>query len=421
MEIKSFNMSNFSQIECPACTAKLYAEKLAEYWYCGYCGKRIDLKASEELRKKENELLAKESELRIKESALKKKEEALKLKEAELIALENGEEFVAPAETGPTYKATASAVEGDVPKLNRPDTVFNSPEMRFNQLSQQVPPPVQPTPQPVAPVQEQKPAQPTPKPVAPVQEQKPVQPTSKPVAPVQEQKPVQPTPQTVAPAQEQKTEPSNEVKKATVKPVKVNKDGKKVEFELEDHTLVKYNGTITRVNMPGDVWKIGSEAFRGNENITGIICDEQVKEIDNFAFQNCTSLSEVVLPSELQKIKYKTFYGCKSLKSIKIPKSVEEIMTGSLVCGLEEIIFESPETQWDTGGDVDAAFDVDRNESGKGVRRIIFNGITFNAADVFKYKTLAGYFKSAGLCQHCGIAFSGMFNKCPMCKQKKDY
>lgn len=443
------NIRDLIEMECPACKAGLYADKNAEHWYCGYCGKRIDIKAAAELQEKENKLKAKEAELKIRENALKKKEAELKEKESLLKTLENGEEVVKPsASAGPTFKA-APTTEGAVPKLNRPHTVLNNPEMKFTNLASDANKKSEPEkkPEPVAPVKPvpEKKSE-TVAPVKPVPEKKP-EPVA-PVKPVPEKKsepitPVKPEPEKkpepVAPVKPEpekkselvapvKSEPEKKTEPVTEKPSNEfgedKKDSKK-EFEMNEHTLVKYNSTnvnISKVHIPLNVWRIGSSAFKDNKNITSVVCGDHIKEIGDSAFMNCSELTEVKLSGELKKINYKTFNGCTKLKSITIPERVDEIMCDSMVCGLEEIVFENPRTTWEQASDfADASFSVDKNGNGKGVSRIIFKGTEYKAADVFKHGCLSNYFKSNGLCQYCGNKFSKFNGKCSVCKTKKDY
>ncbi|MDE5770871.1 MAG: leucine-rich repeat protein [Ruminococcus sp.] len=400
------NIRDLIDMECPSCKTGIYADKNADHWYCGLCGKRIDLKAAAELQEKENKLKAKEAELKIRENALKKKEAELKEKESLLKVLESGQEIVKPsAPSKPTFKAAPMA-EGEVPKLNRPDTVLNNPEMKFTNLASDVNKKTEPEKKTAPVIKSEK----KPEPAEPVK--------IAPAKPAEEKKP-EPVP---TPAPAPKSEP---VKEKTVSEFGEDKKESKKEFEMNEHTLVKYNSTnanVSKVHIPLNVWRIGSSAFKDNKNITSVVCGDHVKEIGDSAFMDCTELTEVKLSDELKKINYKTFNGCMKLKSITIPARVEEIMCDSMVCGLEEIILENPRTTWEQTSDfADASFSIDKNGNGKGVSRIIFKGTEYKAVDVFKHGSLSNYFKSSGLCQYCGNKFSLFNGKCPVCKIKKDY
>lgn len=393
------------EMECPGCKETIFGDKNADYWYCGLCGKRMDLKASAELQEKESRLKAKEAELKIRENALKKKETELKEKEDIIKALENGEELIKPqAPVAPTFKVTPAA-EGVVPTLVRPDTVLNNAEMKFTNLTDTN---KQPEPAPAKPA-ETKPAEPekTEKP-----EKIKTNPESFKMEVVPDKKPELPEPESEQqPLQKKKPKPVD--------------DGKPKEFEMNEHTLTKYNTLnpkVVKVHLPANVWRIGSGAFKGNKNITSVVCGDNIKEICDSAFMDCTSLSEIKLSNEIRKINFKTFNGCTSLKSITIPESVTEIMCDSMVCGLEEITFSNPRTTWEQASDAaDASFAIDKNGNGKGVGKIIFKGVEYKALDVFKHGCLTNYFKANGLCQYCGNKFSFVNGKCPVCKTKKDY
>ena len=34
---------DFFEVTCPECNEKIFAAKKQEFWYCGYCGKKIKL------------------------------------------------------------------------------------------------------------------------------------------------------------------------------------------------------------------------------------------------------------------------------------------------------------------------------------------------------------------------------------------
>lgn len=407
------------EMECTGCKQIIFGDKNADYWYCGLCGKRIDIKTSAELQEKENRLKAKEAELKIRENALKKKEAELKEKEDIIKALENGEELMKPqAPVTPTFKVSPAA-EGVVPTLVRPDTVLNNPEMKFTNLASDAnkkPEPAAPAAHAPAEPAAPKPAETSAKPAEPEKPKKPETPKTNPESfkmdVVPEKKPELP-------------EPEDEPQPLQKKKPKAADDGKPKEFEMNEHTLVKYNTLnpkVVKVHLPANVWRIGSGAFKGNTNITSIVCGDNIKEIADSAFMDCTSLTEITLSHEIRKINFKTFNGCSSLKSITIPESVTEIMCDSMVCGLEEIVFENPRTTWEQASDAaDASFAIDKNGNGKGVGKIIFRGVEYKALDVFKHGCLSNYFKSNGLCQYCGSKFSFVNGKCPNCKTKKDY
>ena len=99
------------------------------------------------------------------------------------------------------------------------------------------------------------------------------------------------------------------------------------EFTVSNYTLTDYNGVGGVVTIPTDmnVWYIGEEAFKDNDNITKIIIPSSVIEIQARAFYNCMALEEVYFISEekqpiadadLSMIYENAFYGCTNLKKI---------------------------------------------------------------------------------------------------------
>ncbi|MBQ8229679.1 MAG: leucine-rich repeat protein [Clostridia bacterium] len=109
------------------------------------------------------------------------------------------------------------------------------------------------------------------------------------------------------------------------------------EFTVSNYTLTDYNGVGGVVTIPTDmnIWYIGEEAFKDNDNITKIIIPSSVIQINERAFQNCTALEEVYFVSEnhredgngnildaeidwsdLSMIYEHAFEGCKKLRKV---------------------------------------------------------------------------------------------------------
>lgn len=196
-------------------------------------------------------------------------------------------------------------------------------------------------------------------------------------------------------------------------------------FVCNNDVLVKYAGHDEDVDIPENIRKIDTCAFKGNTEIKSVNIPDSVTEIAPSAFADCTSLNSVHLPAGLKKIALKTFSGCTNLKAVTIPESVEEIMNGALCCGLDEIIFESSETTWELENEfADSSFNICRKSSGDGIKKIYLKGNVYEAADVYRSKSLSKYLKSQGLCPNCGgkfNGFSGLFGmKCKNCGTKKE-
>ena len=109
------------------------------------------------------------------------------------------------------------------------------------------------------------------------------------------------------------------------------------EFTVSNYTLTKYNGVGGVVVIPDDmnIWYIGEEAFKDNDNITKIVIPSTVININERAFMNCTALEEVYFVSmdhredgngnvinadidwaEVSMIYEHAFYNCPKLKKV---------------------------------------------------------------------------------------------------------
>lgn len=68
-------------------------------------------------------------------------------------------------------------------------------------------------------------------------------------------------------------------------------------FIVKDHTLVRYegNGGKVQISLESGIYKIGEEAFMGNDTITEVSLASCVTEIGDRAFANCVNLESVTL------------------------------------------------------------------------------------------------------------------------------
>jgi hypothetical protein len=95
-------------------------------------------------------------------------------------------------------------------------------------------------------------------------------------------------------------------------------------------TITGYTGTGGAIQIPSGIYgkpvkAIGSGAFSGKTNITGVVIPEGVTSIGGSAFEGCTALTSVVIPAGVTSIDDKVFKGCTSLTSVAIPSSVSSI------------------------------------------------------------------------------------------------
>ena len=72
-------------------------------------------------------------------------------------------------------------------------------------------------------------------------------------------------------------------------------------FSWDGDTITGYNGSSTKVVIPGRAKKIGYRAF-SEKNVVSVEIPDSVTEIGNFAFAECTSLTSIVIPKNVSKV-----------------------------------------------------------------------------------------------------------------------
>ena len=94
--------------------------------------------------------------------------------------------------------------------------------------------------------------------------------------------------------------------------------------------VIGYNGSATRVII-ADTYKdkpvktIYKEAFRNNDNITGVTIPDSVTSIGSSAFQSCDRLTSVTIGNGVTSIGDQAFQSCTSLTSVTIGNGVTSI------------------------------------------------------------------------------------------------
>ena len=92
-----------------------------------------------------------------------------------------------------------------------------------------------------------------------------------------------------------------------------------------------YSGNVTipsYVILPEgtlDVEGIGSMAFYGCRNLTGVSLSTKTKVIHDRAFMYCSSLTSIYIPNSVETIEYYAFIGCSSLTSITLSEGLKTI------------------------------------------------------------------------------------------------
>lgn len=99
---------------------------------------------------------------------------------------------------------------------------------------------------------------------------------------------------------------------------------RQLESEADECEVVfseSYRGVVTipsSVSFEGSdytVVRIGSYAFAGCSDVTGVIVPPCVREVGRNAFQGCVSLTDMVFPEDVSEVGVQSFYGCVSLSS----------------------------------------------------------------------------------------------------------
>ncbi len=71
------------------------------------------------------------------------------------------------------------------------------------------------------------------------------------------------------------------------------------DFQVEDGTLIKYNGEDAVVSVPSYIKRIAPDAFRDNKTLKKIATPYKLVRIGNRAFHGCDNLTEVLIPGAL--------------------------------------------------------------------------------------------------------------------------
>lgn len=94
------------------------------------------------------------------------------------------------------------------------------------------------------------------------------------------------------------------------------------EFQIEGSTLVAYHGPGGQVTIPDTVTRIGSFAFYGRTDITGVTIPNKVTTIGQEAFFGCTGLQSLTIPSSMRTIEKYAFADCTGLATLKLYRGV---------------------------------------------------------------------------------------------------
>ena len=98
---------------------------------------------------------------------------------------------------------------------------------------------------------------------------------------------------------------------------------------IEGGILTSCYGSKSRVEISGEVTKIGDRAFENNRDIIEVIIPETVTAIGYSSFLNCENLKYFEAPSHLISIGGTAFRGCKQLETVRLNEELNEIAEGT--------------------------------------------------------------------------------------------
>lgn len=97
------------------------------------------------------------------------------------------------------------------------------------------------------------------------------------------------------------------------------------EFQIKDHTLVKYTGSSEVAVIPNEIRIVGPSAFQDHNRLKEVVIPDSVEEIRGRAFSGCTSLIHVTFSKNLRKLGQHVFAGCTSLETVVLPGRLHTI------------------------------------------------------------------------------------------------
>ena len=113
------------------------------------------------------------------------------------------------------------------------------------------------------------------------------------------------------------------------------------DFEISGTTLVRYNGTDSKVVIPDGIVTIDNDAFSGNINIEYVKFPSSLRTVKSRAFEGCSRLERVEMNEGLSEIKDGAFNDAGLRDPLTIPSSVIEIGVSAFesCTRLEEVTF----------------------------------------------------------------------------------
>ena len=164
------------------------------------------------------------------------------------------------------------------------------------------------------------------------------------------------------------------------------------------------------MTIPNSVKRIGPHAFEGCSALENITIPNSVKRIGKYAFSGCKALKSITIPNSVTSIGQSAFSECTALKSITIPNSVTSIGKNAFEKH-SAIKFEGTTEQW-----IKISGKYPENSN------CVTRDMLESQQQQQQLQQQRQQRITAGLCQHCGGTFKGLFiKKCANCGEAKDY
>jgi hypothetical protein len=103
------------------------------------------------------------------------------------------------------------------------------------------------------------------------------------------------------------------------------KDNKTYKIVNIADSAFQYDKTITAINMPDSITKMGKFVFWGCTNLTQVTMSDNIESMGINCFYDCTKLNKVNIPSKLTYLTSATFASCPQLKEIYIPPNITSL------------------------------------------------------------------------------------------------
>jgi len=183
--------------------------------------------------------------------------------------------------------------------------------------------------------------------------------------------------------------------------------------------------------VPNGVEEIGYQCFYECSSLKEIILPQSLKTIDRSAFYRCSKLKKINFPNSLKMIGNRAFRDCSSLRSVELPDS--GIFIGNCCwdsCDSLESVTLPDSVQFEAGEKGERYYSP--FAYCKRITTIVISDRMWSAYGRYLWETPYGEkrlakdvmaeHRAAGLCQHCGNTFKGLFmQKCAICGKEKDY